>query len=62
VYFQKQTGKHKGEIKTHQPRKNRKAKKSKQEKQKSKYVQKVLLKTSSNKSLGKTKGRNGKSY
>ena len=35
----KKIGKHKGEIKTHQRRKNWKAKKSKQQKQKTKYTE-----------------------
>ena len=55
------TGKHKGEIKTHQRRKNWKAKKSKQQKQKNKYAQKVHLKTLCNNPLGNWK-KVGKSW
>jgi hypothetical protein len=52
VFPKEKTGKHKGEIKTHQRRKNWKAKKSKQQKQKNKYTQKVHLKTSCDNPLG----------
>jgi hypothetical protein len=51
VFPKAKTGKHKGEIKTHQRRKNWKAKKSKQKK-KNKYSQKVHLKTSCDNPLG----------
>jgi hypothetical protein len=51
VFPKAKTGKHKGEIKTHQRRKNWKAKKSKQ-KPKNKYSQKVHLKTSCDNPLG----------
>jgi hypothetical protein len=47
------TGKHKGEIKTHQRR--RIGKQRKIQTTKNKYVQKVHMKTSCNKSLGRLK-------
>jgi hypothetical protein len=49
------TSKHKGEIKTHQRRKNLESKEIQTTKTKNKYAQKVHLKTSCNKSLGKLK-------
>jgi hypothetical protein len=52
VFPKAKTGKHKGEIKTHQRRKNWKAKKSKQQKQKTNMSQKVHLKTSCDNPLG----------
>ena len=59
--FKSKTGKHKGEIKTHQRRKNWKAKKSKQEKQKTNMHKRCIWKTSCNNPLGNWK-KVGKSW
>jgi ribosomal protein L44E len=58
VFPKTQTDKHKGEIKTYQQRKKKIGKKRNPNNQnKNKYAQKVHLKNSCNKSLGKLKSR-----
>ena len=57
VFPKAKTGKHKGEIQTHRRRKNGKQRNPNKKKPRNQNSQKVHLKTSCNKSLGRLKSR-----